>query len=81
MTDKPILGLDIIHETTEKVDLIWKKIKASQDRQKSYVDERHTDLEFSVGDMIFMKLSPLKHVVSFGVSGKLASRFVGPFPV
>ena len=28
-----------------------------------------------------MKISPLKHVVRFGSKGKLAPRFVGPFPI
>ena len=42
---------------------------------------RSSDLEFSVGDMVFVKVSPLKNVVRFGKSGKLAPRFVGPFPI
>ena len=31
--------------------------------------------------MVFVKISPLKHMVRFGSKGKLAPRFVGPFPV
>ncbi|MDQ4226080.1 hypothetical protein RBK84_16950, partial [Pseudomonas aeruginosa] len=58
-TDRLILGPDMIRETSEKVDLIRKRMKASQDRQKSYADKRRTDLEFSVGDLVFVKISPL----------------------
>merc|ERR1712080_651139 len=49
--------------------------------QKSYADKRRKDLEFDVGDMVFVKVSPLRNVVRFGSVGKLAPRFVGPFPI
>ena len=38
-------------------------------------------MKFSVGDLVFVKISPLKSVIRFGRRGKLAPRFVGPFPV
>ena len=56
-------------------------MKAAQDRQKSYVNKRRTDLEFEVGDWVFLKVSPLRNVVRFGSAGKLAPRFVGLFPI
>ena len=56
-------------------------MKTAQDIQKSYADKRRTDLEFEVGDMVFLKVSPLRNVVRFGSAGKLAPRFVGPFPI
>ena len=56
-------------------------MKTVQDRQKSYADKRRTDLEFDVGDTVFIKVSPLRNVVRFGSVGKLAPRFVGPFPI
>ena len=45
------------------------------------MDKRRTDLEFDVGDMVFVKVYPLRNVVRFGSVGKLAPRFVGPFPI
>ena len=56
-------------------------MKTAQDRQKSYEDKRRTDLEFEVGDKVFLKVSPLRNVVRFGSAGKLAPRFVGLFPI
>ena len=50
----------MIRETSEKIDLIRRRMKVAQDRQKSYADKRRTDLEFEVGDMVFVKVSPLK---------------------
>ncbi|GKA29243.1 hypothetical protein Tco_0715488 [Tanacetum coccineum] len=48
---------------------------------KSYADKRRKPLEFSVGDHVLLKVSPLKGVVRFGKKGKLAPRFVGPFEI
>merc|ERR1711890_189725 len=78
-TDRLILGPDMIRDTSEKVELVRRRMKAAQDRQKSYADKRRADLEFEVGDMVFVKVSPLRNVVRFGSVGKLAPRFVGPF--
>ncbi|KAL6125720.1 hypothetical protein ACLB2K_073774 [Fragaria x ananassa] len=50
-------------------------------RQKSYADNRRKDLEFQVGDWIFLKLSPWKGVVRFGKRGKLSPRYIGPYDV
>ena len=56
-------------------------MKTAQDRQKSYADKRRSDIEFEVGDLVFIKVSPLRNVVRFGSVGKLAPRFAGPFPI
>ena len=76
-----LLGPDMIRETSEKIDIIRERMKTAQDRQKSFADQRRRDLEFSVGDLVFVKISPLRKVVRFGRKGKLAPRFVGPFPI
>ena len=38
---------------------------------------------FSVGDLVFMKVSPMKEVMRFGKKkrGKLAPRYIGPFEI
>nr|GFB52101.1 putative reverse transcriptase domain-containing protein [Tanacetum cinerariifolium]GFB81952.1 putative reverse transcriptase domain-containing protein [Tanacetum cinerariifolium] len=46
-----------------------------------YADKRRKPLEFSVGDYVFLKVSPWKSVVCFGKKGKLTPRFVGPFEI
>ena len=69
----------MIRETSEKIDLIRRRMKTAQDRQKSYEDKRRTDIEFEVGDTVFIKVSPLRNVVRFGSAG--TPRFVGPFPI
>ena len=39
------------------------------------------DLEFEVGDHVFLKVSPMKSVMRFERKGKLSPRFVGPFEI
>ena len=42
---------------------------------------RQKDLEFDVGDKVFMKVAPMKGVLRFEKKGKLIPRFVGPFEI
>nr|GEZ13495.1 putative reverse transcriptase domain-containing protein [Tanacetum cinerariifolium]GEZ14488.1 putative reverse transcriptase domain-containing protein [Tanacetum cinerariifolium] len=44
--DAHLTGLKIVHETTEKIIQIKKRIQAARDRQKSYADRRRKPLEF-----------------------------------
>ena len=79
--DAPMLGPKEVKEMAEKVHLIRERMKTAQSRQKSYADHRRRPLEFAVGDLVFLKVSPMRGVVRFGKKGKLAPRYVGPFPV
>jgi hypothetical protein len=36
-------------------------------------------LEFAVGDHVYLKVSPMKGMKRFGMKGKLAPRYIGPF--
>ena len=65
----------------DKVNVIRAKLKAAQDRQKSYADKRRKDLELEVEDQVFLKLPPWKGVVHFGKRGKLSPCYVGPFEI
>jgi hypothetical protein len=79
--DSQLIGPEIVEETTAKVIQIKERLKAAQDRQKSYADVRRKPLEFSVGDKVLLKVSPWKGVVRFVKRGKLGPRFIGPFKI
>ena len=49
-----------IEEVYEKIKLICQKIQTAQSGQKSYTDNRKKNLEFAVGDQVFLKITPLK---------------------
>ena len=76
-----VLGPDVILEASDKVEEIKKRSRAAQDRQKKYADRCRRNLEFSVGDQVFLKVSPLRNVIRFGRRGKLSPRFIGPFRI
>nr|GEV16676.1 reverse transcriptase domain-containing protein [Tanacetum cinerariifolium] len=79
--DAQLTGPEIIHETTDKIIQIKKRIQATRDKQKSYADKRCKPLEFEVGDKVMLKVSPWKGVVRFGKRGKLNPRYIGPFKI
>ena len=74
-------GPDLIRNTSEKVDLIWKSLLTAQSRQKSYVDKQRRPLEFEVEDHVFLKVLPKRGVIRFGKLGKLSPRYIGSFKV
>ncbi|GJW77765.1 putative reverse transcriptase domain-containing protein [Tanacetum coccineum] len=53
----------------------------ARSRQKSYADVRRKPMEFDVGDMVMLNVSPWKGVIRFGKRGKLNPRYVGPFKI
>ncbi|GKC67991.1 putative reverse transcriptase domain-containing protein [Tanacetum coccineum] len=79
--DAQLTDPKIIHETTEKIIQIKKRIQAARDRQNSYADRRHKPLEFQFGDKVMLKVSPWKGVIRFGKRGKLNPRYIGPFKI
>jgi hypothetical protein len=56
-------------------------LKEAQSSQKSYADKLRKLLYFQVEDYVYLKVSPMKGVSRFGVKGKLAPRYIGPFPI
>jgi hypothetical protein len=73
--------LDMVKETEEKVQRIIHNLKEAQAHQKSYADKRRKPLYFQVEDYVYLKVSPMKGVSRFGVKGKLAPQYIGPFHV
>jgi hypothetical protein len=61
--------------------LFGKNMKAAQSRQWSYADTRRRELSFEVGDFVYLKVSPIRGTKRFGVKGKLAPRYTGPYQI
>jgi hypothetical protein len=74
-------GPDFVKEAEEKVALIRKRLLEAQSRQKSYADNRRRELRFEKGDFVYLKVFLMRGVKRFQMKGKLAPRFVGPYPV
>jgi hypothetical protein len=70
-----------VTEAEEKVMQIQANILAAQSHQKNYTDKRRSPLEFEVGDNVYLRVSPMKGVRRFGIKGKLAPRYIGPYSI
>ena len=81
VSNNTLTGPEIIRETTEKIVQIRERMKTARDRQKSYADKRRKPLEFQVGDLVLLKVSPWKGMVRFGRCGKLNPCYIGPFEI
>ena len=76
-----MFGPELIEESEEKVKLIRDRLKIAQSRKKSYADSKCKEVTYEIGDRAYLRVSPLRGVKRFGVKGKLAPRFVGPYRV
>ena len=72
LDEHKIIGLDLVKDTEEKVQIIQQRLKAASDRQRSYANLKRKDIEHEVGDKVFLKVSPWKKILHFGRKGKLS---------
>jgi hypothetical protein len=79
--EREIFGPDLVKEAEEKVKIIRDNLKTAQSRQKSYADKRRKPIQFEVGDFVYLRVSPTRGVQRFGIKGKLAPRYIGPFEI
>ncbi|GKC37786.1 putative reverse transcriptase domain-containing protein [Tanacetum coccineum] len=77
--------VSITSDRNSRSPVMWEEVRESQLIRPEIIQEttekRRKPLEFDVGDRVLLKVSPWKGVVRFGMKGKLAPRFVGPFKI
>jgi hypothetical protein len=71
----------IFREMEEQIIKIKQKLKATQDRQKIYVDKGRTHREFKVGDHVFLKVKDNKSSLKLGNCSKLEAHYCGTFEI
>jgi hypothetical protein len=79
--EKVIFAPDLVKEAEATVRRIQENLKAAKSRQETYANKRRRPLEFEVGPHVYLRVSPMKGVKRFGVKGKLAPHYIGPFPI
>jgi hypothetical protein len=79
--DMVIFGPNLVEEAEATVHRIQDNLKAAESRQETYANKRRRPLEFEVGNHVYLRVSPMKGMKMFGVKGKLAPRYIGPFPI
>jgi hypothetical protein len=80
-SERQVFNPDILLEVVENIIMVRENLKTVQSRQRSYADTRRRDLSFEVGDYVYLKVSPIKGIKRFGVKGKLAPRYIGPYQI
>nr|GEU93914.1 putative reverse transcriptase domain-containing protein [Tanacetum cinerariifolium] len=65
----------------KKIIQIKNCLLAARSHQNSFAHKRLKPLEFKVGDMVFLKVSPWKGAMHFGKREKLSPRYIGPFKI
>ena len=79
--ERRLVGPELVQITSEKVKVVRENLKIARDRQKSYADNCRRDLQFEIGDRVFLKISPWKGVLRFGKRGKLSPRYIGSYEI
>ena len=79
--ERSIYGASFVQETSEKIRVLKLNMKEAQDRQKSYADQRRKDLEFEVGDKVYLKMAMLRGPNRSILENKLSPRYMGPFRI
>ncbi|XP_070032256.1 uncharacterized protein [Nicotiana tomentosiformis] len=76
-----LYGPDLIHQAIEKVKVIQEQPRTTQSRKKSYYDVRRRDIEFEVGDWVFLRISSMKCVMHFGKKGMLSLWYIRSYNI
>ncbi|KAA0041494.1 DNA/RNA polymerases superfamily protein [Cucumis melo var. makuwa] len=63
--ERKLVDPELVQTMTNNIKLIRENLKIAQEWQKSYADKRRRNLEFQVGDQVFLKLSPWRGVFHF----------------
>ena len=82
-------GHSLVHDVDQSLirrDELLEQLKSNLavaiNRMKQGADQRRRDVEFQVGDMVFLRLQPYRQHTAFKrAHHKLASRFFGPYPI
>ena len=79
--ERRLIGTELVQITLDKIQIVRDRLKIARDIQKNYADKRRRDLQFKVGDRVFLKVSPWKGILGFGRCGKLRPRYIGPYEI
>src|SRR6266566_2425446 len=79
--ERPLFGPDIIQHTEEQVRIIREHLKTAQSRQKCLYDRLHQEMFYQPGEQAYLHVTPMKGTHHFGIKGKLAPLYIGPFRV
>jgi hypothetical protein len=81
LADRTVVGPELLKEMEDQIIKIKQNLKASQDKQKIYVDKTRTHIQIKVGDHVFLKVKSNRSSLKLRSCAKLVAIFCGPFKV
>jgi hypothetical protein len=72
---------DLVEQAETTVRHNQDNLRAAKSCKETYANKRRRSLEFKVGNHVYLRVLPMKGVKRFGVKGKLAPRYIEPFPI
>ena len=76
-----VLGPELLKEMEQEVVKIRHNLKSAQDKQKSYADKHRVNIEFSVGDHVYLRVREKKSSLKLRSCAKLSPIYCGQFEV
>lgn len=67
---------EMVKKPLEQVELLRDRLKEAHDRQKSYADKHWKDLEFAVGDAVYLKIRTFRGADKNWKLKKLKQRYI-----
>jgi len=61
----------MLREMEQEIQIIKKNLNATQDRQKTYVDQHWVFKEFQVGEHVYLRMNPKKRSLTIGSCAKM----------
>jgi hypothetical protein len=81
MGESQVFGTEVLKDAKRQVQMFRENLKIAQSCQKSYANKQRRDLSFDVGDLVYLKVSPMRGTKRFKVKKNPTPRYVGPFHV
>src|SRR3954467_9267489 len=79
--ERTLIGPDIIQHAEDQVRVICEHLKAAHSRQKSNYDRKHKEMVYQPSEQAYLRVTPMRGTHRFGIKGKLAPRYIGPFRI
>src|SRR3954471_7670366 len=79
--ERTLIGPDIIQHAEDQVRVIREHLKAAQSHQKSNYDRKHKEMVYQPGERAYLRFTPMRGTHRFGIKGKLAPCYIGPFRI
>src|SRR3954465_10429800 len=79
--ERTLIGPDIIQHAEDLVRVIPEHLKAALSRQKSNYDRKYKEMFYQPGEQSYLRVTPMRGTHHFGIKGKLAPCYIGPFRI